>query len=370
MLLRKPHEFSPVVEGMSPAVVCTVNLSLLAFAVYVVLAAAANVVRMTQGRRRSKFLEVMKLAAHTVFFAPMLCVLFIGARLRALQVDPEKGHPQSWAQSAFYMCTYALFLQTGLAIVVPYLPGGDAVKRGTRYIPSDIEMHHKNNIVRVSFKLLRHGSYLLMYAGAVVVMVSLYTVAKLSGRTPPVPPSMQCIIVLAQQFFIVYLGLWVSVVVQDITKDPTRGTLRGSKINSIVETLHSASATVHFCPMLAILFVALRLRAQQITRNTGSPQGWAQDAMYFCTGALFVQLLACLLTGVVTGKKPDVDENGSPFVGKDAGYPVLWRTLLGVQVFAFIAIYGGALAICVAMYTITPKTAGGEGAWIQPLALF
>ena len=43
-------------------------------------------------------------------FAPMLCVLFIGARMRALQIDPVNGNPQKWAQTCFYICAYSVRL--------------------------------------------------------------------------------------------------------------------------------------------------------------------------------------------------------------------------------------------------------------------
>ena len=39
----------------------------------------------------------------------MLCVLFLGARMRALQMDPKHGNPQRWAQNCFYLCTYSGF---------------------------------------------------------------------------------------------------------------------------------------------------------------------------------------------------------------------------------------------------------------------
>ena len=38
--------------------------------------------------------EAMEVATMSMFFAPMLAVLFIGARMRALQMDPVNGAPQ------------------------------------------------------------------------------------------------------------------------------------------------------------------------------------------------------------------------------------------------------------------------------------
>ena len=41
-------------------------------------------------------------------------------------------------------------------------------------------------------------------------------------------------------------------------------------------------STVQFAPMLAVLFIATRMRALQMTDNKGSPQGWVQDGMCAC----------------------------------------------------------------------------------------
>merc|ERR1719502_1094755 len=67
-------------------------------------------------------------AADTLAMAPMLCVLFLGARMRALQMDPISGNPQKWAQNCFYLCTYALIAQTLLATLVPLFLNGKATK--------------------------------------------------------------------------------------------------------------------------------------------------------------------------------------------------------------------------------------------------
>ena len=50
----------------------------------------------------SKLTGALNGAISTMFFAPMMAVLFIGARMRALQMDPINGAPQRWAQNCFY----------------------------------------------------------------------------------------------------------------------------------------------------------------------------------------------------------------------------------------------------------------------------
>lgn len=53
-------------------------------------------------------------ARGTVFFAPMMCVLFLGCRLRALQLTKTLGQPQGFAQDWMFLTTWATLLQVVL----------------------------------------------------------------------------------------------------------------------------------------------------------------------------------------------------------------------------------------------------------------
>ena len=75
-------------------------------------------------------LETTLLAATAAMdFAPMRWILFLAARMRALQMDPVNDSPQAWAKSCFYMCTYAVIMQSTSSIANPIVSGG-TVKKG------------------------------------------------------------------------------------------------------------------------------------------------------------------------------------------------------------------------------------------------
>ncbi len=78
------------------------------------------------GQKTTKFEEVCDQAAHTVTMGPMLCILFLGARLRTLQMHPINGAPQRWAQNCIYMCAFALLENALLVILVPLVVNGEA----------------------------------------------------------------------------------------------------------------------------------------------------------------------------------------------------------------------------------------------------
>merc|ERR1719191_727596 len=89
-------------------------------------------------------------------FAPMLAVLFIAARMRALNMDPINGNPQKWAQNCFFMCTYALLAQTCFSVAVPLVLQGE-VKTGK--VEGDMEYTVENKAFGT---LLAVGRYIMM----------------------------------------------------------------------------------------------------------------------------------------------------------------------------------------------------------------
>merc|ERR1719502_1582343 len=135
----------------------------------------------------------------------MLAVLFIGARMRVLQMDPVNGAPQKWAQNCFFMCTYALALQTTLCVVIPVVLGGK-VKPGTS--EGDMEYEVNNTGLATVLTVVRFCIMFSIYVGFTCVIWSVFTIEHAKG-------------------------------------------------------------TIQFCPMLAILFVGTRMRALMITNNKG-----------------------------------------------------------------------------------------------------
>merc|ERR1719316_2527529 len=250
-------------------------------------------------------------------FAPMLAVLFIGARMRALQMDPVNGAPQKWAQNCFFMCTYALMAQTCLCVAIPVVLGGKA-KKGK--VEGDMEYEVNNVVPGVVMTIIRFCITICIYVGFTCVIYSIFTIQHPQGPqyTPPISVTMQCVINLTVQFFTVYLGLWIAQTVKDFF---------GYPLPRLTQLMQDAQATVAFCPMLAILFVGTRMRALMITNNKGAPQGWVED--------------------------------GTPIW--EPSMTILKYVALALKWITFIFLYGGMITVVVGVYTMTPETANGRG---------
>merc|ERR1719446_1934601 len=101
------------------------NLTVQYFLVYLLLWAFLTTKQFVPGTREAMTtaVNVVATAQKTVKFCPMLCVLFIGLRLRALQITDQKGAPQGWAQQGMFLATYAVMLQLLLIFCMGALKG-------------------------------------------------------------------------------------------------------------------------------------------------------------------------------------------------------------------------------------------------------
>merc|ERR1719301_9144 len=340
---------------VSPAVMNTILLATTFFTAYLLVALTKTAVELSGD---SPFLQklagLLTLARYTVNFAPMLAILFIGARMRALQIDPKHGNPQRWAQMCFYACTASVILQTLLVIIMPFCVQCEC-KQGVSEGDVVFEMEHPT--VAIIFTVVRYLALLALYGGFTAVIVSIFLISHPTdvSLTPPISPAMQCVMNLTLQYFTIYLVLFVCITVKQFTNMEILG--------YIISIFEAARMTVMFAPMLSMLFIGARMRALQLTKatdgtipTTAGPQTWVQDGMYLATWSVLVQLIMSILVPICTGTgKPEMDHSGNvktpEGTGKYAGYAI--ET---VRYFCLLAMYGGIVTDMVGVYLMTPET--------------
>jgi hypothetical protein len=334
----------------SPAVGCTMILACMYFLLYAFVQFSRTWTQFT-GSKYTKFENSMQIATNAMNFAPMLSVLFIGARMRALQMDPVNGSPQKWAQNCFYMCTYATAAQVLISIAVTLVLSGTSTPN--KDVEGDMTFTVENKALG---GILSVGRYIIMfciYVGFSCVIYSIFTLQHPNGDqyTPPISVTMQCVINLTFQFFFIYLMIWVCVTIKEFT---------GYEWKLLINTMENLKGTVAYCPMLAILFVGTRMRALLLTNNKGAPQGYVQDGMYMATWALLIQFLFGLIVPCCTGVATPCDEDGTPKY--EPAHPIALYAVLALKWVTYIFLYGGVIAVITGVYTMTPETANGRGA--------
>merc|ERR1719428_2352867 len=144
---------------------------------------------------------------------------------------------------------------------------------------------------------------------------------------------------LTAQFFMVYLLQWGAITWRQV--------FGGGK---------AAVGTVTFCPMLSVLFIACRMYALQISGGMGAPQPWAQTCMYVASYAVLVQVCLVLILALLSGP-PETDEDGNVKAGKGISSPLIRGIVEATRYLCMLAMYGGAIAVVVSIYLITPEAA-------------
>jgi len=337
---------------VAPAVQCTMILACQYFLVYGGIQVARTWTQFTSiaANFTSKAENALMTATASMNFAPMLAVLFIGARMRALNMDPINGNPQKWAQNCFFMCTYALLAQTILSVAVPLVLQGD-VKVGK--CEGDMEYTVENKMLGSILAIGRYVMMICIYIGVGCVIYSIFTIEHPKGPqyTIPISPTMQCVINLTFQFFFVYIWIWAAITIKEFT---------GFEWALMTQTMENCKGIVMFCPMLSILFVGTRMYALQITDSKGAPQGWTQDGMYMATWSLLIQFVMVLVTPCATGEPAQVDEDGN--IKWEPDNKILFYCVVAIRLLGFLLLYGGIITVIVGLYTMTPETANGRGA--------
>merc|ERR1719236_324725 len=276
-------------QGVPTAMQCVVSLTIQFMLIYTALAA----VRMASDAFGLKYdnvpiQKILQTATLTVAFAPMPAILFLAFRMRVNQLTKNRGNPPGWAQVCMYFCTYAVLLMTLVVCVIPLFTGETInVDPKTGQIPDDVEPF-KSQACAIAFTVLKYIILIMLYLGAIGVVYGIITYVPPAGTWPagktyPVAPAVQCTMILAAQFFIVYGGI-------QIARSWTQFTGIAPNVTSKVENaLMTATASMNFAPMLAVLFIGARMRALNMDPVNGNPQKWAQNCFFMCTYALLAQ---------------------------------------------------------------------------------
>merc|ERR1719214_272483 len=105
---------------------CVINLTIQFFTVYLGIW-IAETVRNYIGTYwiMTKLSSLMENAKGTINFCPMLAILFVGTRMRALLITNNRGAPQGWVQDGMYMATWAVLIQFLMVLVTPCASGQD-----------------------------------------------------------------------------------------------------------------------------------------------------------------------------------------------------------------------------------------------------
>jgi len=334
------------VPAISATVLCTIVLCVTYFGVYLALASAraTNEAGMLGPPQRfHPAQELLKGAAMTVAFVPMLCVLFITARLWALELDWKNGEPQGWVQIAFYVCTFSVIFQVVLAVLGATASEQDGSTRAANDQEANLQGQSGKHGSTKMTEALRLFAVICLYLGVLTIVYGIILMKHphhqgVDGSLAALSPVLNCIMILSALYFAVYLVFWI-VLLMMWNKTPNPEEEQEMDRLSIVRVFLECRAreAVRFCPILCILFLTTLLRAVQVSHGgVGQPTGWI----------LMLVVSATCCTILLT------------FVRIDTAFrrvPTFVTSLcVFLQYICLIALYGSAIGLVYALFVMTP----------------
>jgi len=284
----------------------------------------------------SAFTKAMRTAQKdSLFFAPMLCVLFLSARMRALQMGNDA--PQQWARIFFFIATYSVLVETILTTAQGLLSGSEESRKRWAILTT-----------------LSSVVMLFLYVSMTAVIISIFTIRAPEGKeTPPISTTVRIVMGLTLQFFLVFILYYVFNELNNWFDK------KNANLQFMVRVILAAKDSVMFCPMLCALFVGVRMRALQISHNKGAPQGWVQECMQLSAWALVFQLIMAVLE----------ETFGKTGESKDGGKSCMTMTTTIVKHICTILLYGGVVGVCVGLFQMNEENTNGQGNLIPGIAI-
>merc|ERR1719305_2185945 len=124
----------------------------------------------------TKTTQFMENAKATIAFYPMLAILFVGTRMRALLITNNRGAPQGWVQDGMYMATWAVLIQFFMVLGVA---AAMAFEGSTAEIKTDkdgtVTWEPTNKIANYIMQALKWITFIFLYGGIIAVTVGVYT---------------------------------------------------------------------------------------------------------------------------------------------------------------------------------------------------
>eukprot|EP00927_Polykrikos_kofoidii_P039222 TRINITY_DN33651_c0_g1_i1.p1 TRINITY_DN33651_c0_g1~~TRINITY_DN33651_c0_g1_i1.p1 ORF type:complete len:975 (+),score=145.55 TRINITY_DN33651_c0_g1_i1:181-2925(+) len=269
--------------------------------------------------------------------APLLALLFMTARLRAMECDPWNGKPPWWVREVFGYITISLFIETIIAGMIGYY--GQEEEGYYHTIVYRCQSRVLHVLLHIANGLTGFWTWLVI--GSIFAMDT-----PASVPSKPFPPSLCCILFLTVMYLLVHGSHYLILLLKHVFDSPWP---------LIEQTVIAAQASVHFTPVLGVLFLAVRMRAVQVTNHQGGPQNWAQDAMYLCCFACLVQAACCIALPSLTGHKSQFDEGGNatydlgPLTGAYVVTTIKYFVLASLVITAGVVFYS--------VFDISPDTA-------------
>merc|ERR1719258_553637 len=211
---------------VSTTMKCIISLTIQYMVVYTALGITRSYLDFTKtAYDDSQVAKALKSASETMFHAPMVCLMFVGFRMRVLQLSKGTGNPQDWVRMSMQAVTYPILANTLLVLFVPLFTAKEIKTTKEGDLDPKGQAPFENSALATIFNVVRYLTFLGLYVGFGCVCVGVFKyeppAGVWDGPLPPVSPAVACVML-------------------------------------------RAADTLAMAPMLCVLFLAARMRALQM----------------------------------------------------------------------------------------------------------
>merc|ERR1719450_1261720 len=94
---------------------------------------------------------------YMVFYTPMACLLFVGFRMRVLQLTKGEGNPPEYVQMAMQCVAYSILANTLMVLLIPiFVKGADVELTKEGEMKMDGSNPFENQALAVVFTVIRY----------------------------------------------------------------------------------------------------------------------------------------------------------------------------------------------------------------------
>lgn len=329
---------------------CVIQLAVQYVTVHAALGAATAVNRAWRNSAAAA-VQLLEEATFAVTCCPMLAVLFLGFRMRAVQLAGDTDpHELATERAAPFMvlCVLAVLGQLLVVLAIPCTVG--SLKAPLADSGELVMSHSRANPAGGGFEVATCFFVACLCWGALGVCRVLASLPPLGEAWfddgAPASAALACTVALAVVFLAVHLGLAASWAVGELRPGPLSD--KSSGVFSV------ARSTVSPAPVVCAMFMATRIRALQLEQGYGL-QLWLPWAFYVCTGSMILQTVVCILPPlldkgcVVLQREPDAS------TAYTFSSPRVWIIMNGVRCLLLTLLYAGVCVIVFSVHAIADE---------------
>merc|ERR1719240_268892 len=118
--LSSPDEGIGNISEVSTTMKCIISLTIQYMLVYTALGICRSYLDFRKTPYNDSAVQkALKSASETMFYAPMVCLMFVGFRMRVLQLTKGTGNPQDWVRMSMQAVTYSILANTIMVMIIP-----------------------------------------------------------------------------------------------------------------------------------------------------------------------------------------------------------------------------------------------------------